>query len=77
MTVIELIEILNQVVNKDINIIMPVDGGFLSPCIEDSVVGEDNTGEMVFVIMPCYGHSDEPISMDIKAEDFGVEENLN
>jgi hypothetical protein len=74
MTVTELIEFLQQVGNKDLDVFIIGEGGFYTPCLEDSGEAKDESGEEMFVLMPCYGHG-EKLEIAVKPEDFEINGN--
>lgn len=71
MTVQDLLEILNDVPDKSIPVILPIEVGFISACNCDTVQFADAEGQEVFAIMPCYCHQlPEEIVVDVLADDF-------
>lgn len=74
MTVLEAIEYLQNVENKEMNIFLMGEGGFYTICAKDSGESKDENGEEIFILLPCYGHG-EALEIDVKGTDFEITEN--
>lgn len=79
MTVYELISILQDVQDKEMPVVMPIEVGFISACVGETGVAKDDEGEDIFVILPCFCHVEEvddtETTLDVLASDFDIELN--
>lgn len=77
MTVDDLIETLQLVKNKSIEVIFQNSEGFINACSVDTGIAQDAKVEEVFYIAPCTCHweENEPIEIAVEANHF--EENPN
>jgi hypothetical protein len=66
MTVADLLEILILVEDKNIDVIVPTETGFISACMAHTGLAKDAIDQDVFVILPCHcgfeDDDDEPMT---------------
>lgn len=76
MTVQDAIDILMDVENKNSVLVIPSEIGFVSACVTESGVGFDESGNPVFVMIPCFCNlRNKTLTIDLKADDFDIVEN--
>jgi hypothetical protein len=74
MSVQDMIDLLEQVDDKSIPFLVPIDAGFVNACKTDTGVALDDQDQQVFVAMPCFCHI-EGVSVDVVADDFDINQN--
>lgn len=74
MTVNELIEFLQDVDNKELTVLVVGDGGYYTPCFEDSGICKDEFKQDMFYLVPCYGHG-QKTEVEIRADEFEINGN--
>ncbi len=70
MNIYELIEWLQEQPDKEMDVLLAAPTGWFSVCSADSGP-EELEGEMFFLLKPCYGHTEDGITVDLKAGDLG------